>query len=192
MSENTNLKSKPVVAVFGAAGHTGRFVLAELLRRGIRPIAIARDLATLTAMNRRDAAVLYRQASVVEMPLSEVILIGRHLKTSELHTYLSSNALRDIRDPATPAPTAADATGRSSQRFVVDAVVRRDGKSRRMTAQGRDIHAFTAPLVCEATEPPLKDEFSSPGVHPPGAIFDAREVLSALTPDPLTFEITAA
>src|ERR1700758_2538068 len=120
MSENTNLKSKPVVAVFGAAGHTGRFVLAELLRRGIRPIAIARDLATLTAMNRRDAAVLYRQASVVEMPLSEVILIGRHLKTSELHTYLSSNALRDIRDPATPAPTAADATGRSSQRFVVD------------------------------------------------------------------------
>lgn len=35
------------VAVFGAAGHTGRFVVAELLRRGLTPIAIGRDAATL-------------------------------------------------------------------------------------------------------------------------------------------------
>ena len=36
--------AKPVVAVVGATGHTGRFV-AELLRREMTPIAIARDPA---------------------------------------------------------------------------------------------------------------------------------------------------
>ena len=337
--------AKPTVAVFGATGHTGRFVVTELLRRGIVPIAIARNLAALTAANFGDVEVTRRRASVddvdaldraldgaravincagpfletsdavaagalrsgihyldvtaeqpsvratldkydmpareagivvvpgmgfyggfadllvtaalgdwdradaieimvgldswhptrgtritgekntarrmviangqlapvplpsaekdwdfgdplgrqamVEVPLSEIILIARHLKTDELHTYISSNALSDIDDPATPAPKA-DATGRSPQRFVVDAVVSRDGKSRRITARGRDIYAFTAPLVCEATARLLEGKFTSAGAQPPAAIFDAQEFLSALTPDSLIFEITAA
>jgi len=345
MSENRHRETKPTVAVFGAAGHTGRFVVVELLRRGILAIAIARDLAALTAANFGDFEVTRRRASVddedsldraldgaravincagpfletsdavaaaalrtgihyldvtaeqpsvhatldkydiaaresgivvvpgmgfyggfadllvtaalgdwdradaieimvgldswhptrgtritgekntarrmviadgqltpvplpaaekdwefgdplgrqamVEVPLSEVILIARHVKTGELHTYLGKNALSDIDDPATPVPKAADATGRSPQRFVVDVVVRRDGKSRRITARGRDIYAFTAPLVCEATERLLEGKFSSAGAQPPAAIFDVQEFLSALTPDPLTFEITA-
>jgi short subunit dehydrogenase-like uncharacterized protein len=37
-----------VVAVFGATGHTGRFVIAELLRREMTPIVIARDTAALS------------------------------------------------------------------------------------------------------------------------------------------------
>lgn len=37
------------VAVFGASGHTGRFVVAELLRRGLRPLALGRDPAKLAA-----------------------------------------------------------------------------------------------------------------------------------------------
>ena len=338
--------AKPIVAVFGAAGHTGRFVVVELLRRGIVPIAIARDFAALTGTNFGDVEVTRRRASVddvdaldraldgaravincagpfletsdaiaaaairsgihyldvtaeqpsvratldkydmparkagivivpgmafyggfadllvtaamgdwdradaieimvgldswhptrgtritgekntarrmviadgqlapvplsaakkvwdfgdpvgsqvvVEVPLSEVILIARHVKTRELHTYLSSNGLRDIDDPATPAPQAADASGRSAQRFVVDVVVRRDGRSRCITARGRDIYAFTAPLVCEATTRLLEGKFSNAGAQPPAAIFDAKDFLSALTPDPLIFEITAA
>lgn len=335
--------AKSAVAVFGAAGHTGRFVVAELLRRGIAPIAIARDPAALASANFPESEVLCRRASVndvglldralegahavincagpflvtadavaaaalragihyldvsaeqpsvratldnydiaareagiavvpamgfyggfgdllvtaalgdwdhadtidimigldrwhgtrltgerntaprmvvsegrlshvplvppekswefgdplgrqavVEVPFSEIILIARHVKTSELHTHLSSNALGDIRDPTTPGPKAADATGRSSQHFVVDAVVRRGGQIRRITARGRDIYAFSAPLVGEVTERLLEGQFSSVGAQPPGAIFDAQEVLSALTPDHLTFEITAA
>jgi hypothetical protein len=35
------------IAVIGARGHTGRFVVAELLRRGDRPISITRDEAAL-------------------------------------------------------------------------------------------------------------------------------------------------
>lgn len=41
------------VTVFGAAGHTGRFVLAELLRRGHAPIAVARDVAQLAGCDIR-------------------------------------------------------------------------------------------------------------------------------------------
>lgn len=130
--------------------------------------------------------------AVVELPFSEIVLISRHVKTAELHTYLSSNALGDIRDAKTPAPMAADATGRSAQRFVVDAVVQRAGKSRRITARGRDIYAFSAPLICEATERLLAGRFRCAGAQAPGAIFDAREVLSALMPEHLTFEVTKA
>lgn len=35
------------VAVFGAAGHTGRFVVAELSRRGFAPVAVGRDAVRL-------------------------------------------------------------------------------------------------------------------------------------------------
>jgi len=134
---------------------------------------------------------LGRQA-MVEVPFSEIILIARHVKTAELHTHLNRIALGDVRDPTTPAPKAADATGRSPQRFVVDAVVTNDGNTRRITARGRDIYAFSAPLVCEVTARLLDGRFSSVGAQPPGAIFDAEEVLSALTPDHLSFEITSA
>ena len=64
MSENRHRETKPTVAVFGAAGHTGRFVVVELVRRGIPAIAIARDLAALTAANFGDFEVTRRRASV--------------------------------------------------------------------------------------------------------------------------------
>jgi len=41
--------SKGRVAVFGAAGHTGRFVVDELLRRGLPPVAVGRRAEALEA-----------------------------------------------------------------------------------------------------------------------------------------------
>jgi short subunit dehydrogenase-like uncharacterized protein len=38
------------IAVFGAAGHTGRFVVSELRRRGLTPILSGRDAAKLNAV----------------------------------------------------------------------------------------------------------------------------------------------
>ncbi|MFD9244042.1 NAD(P)H-binding protein, partial [Streptomyces sp. NPDC059556] len=38
------------VAVFGAYGHTGRFVVAELLARGFVPVAVGRDAEKLRAL----------------------------------------------------------------------------------------------------------------------------------------------
>jgi short subunit dehydrogenase-like uncharacterized protein len=346
MSANVENVSNSAVAVFGAAGHTGQFVVAELLRRALAPIAIARDLAALAAAKFHEPEVLCRQASVndaesldraldgaravincagpfletadavataalragihyldvtaeqasaratldrydmaareagialipsmsfyggfadllvtaalgdwdhadaidvmigldswhptrgtritgekntaqrmvvaegrlvpvssprsekdwefgdplgrqamVEVPFSEIVLIARHVKTAELHTWLSRIALDEIHDSTTPAPKPADETGRSAQRFIVDVVATRASNERRIIARGRDIYAFSATLVCEAAERLLEGKFRSAGAQPPGAIFNAQEVLSALTPDHLTFEITAA
>ena len=346
MSAKNNRESHPVVAVFGAAGHTGRFVVGELLRRGIMPIAIARNSVALAEANLSSSQVLHRQATVdnhesldkalagahvvincagpfletadavtaaairagihyldlsaeqastvavfdkygdaarkagiavvpamgfyggfqdllvtaaigdwdhadtidimigldswhptrgtritgqkntarrqviaegqlvpvtlpaverpwefddplgsqvmVEVPFSEIVLIARHVRTAELHTYLNRIALGDVRNPATPPPKAADATRRSAQRFIVDVVARRQGMSRRIRARGRDIYAFSAPLICEVAVRLVEGRFGGAGTQPPGAIFDAQEILSAFTPEHLTFEITAA
>lgn len=341
MSSNSRKMAGTVVAVYGATGHTGRFVVAELQRRGIVPIAIGRDAVTLSA-NFPDDEILRRQASLddadsvdraldgadavincagpfldtadataaaavragihyldvtaeqasalatldnydnvareagvvvvpgmgfyggfadllvtaalgdwdsaetieimigldrwhpthgtrktgqrntaqrmvvsrgqlgplplpaaerqwefddplgrqamIEVPFSEIILIAKHVKAVQVHTYLNKIALDDIRDPATPTPEAADATGRSLQRFMIDAVVRRAGETRHAVAQGRDIYAFTAPLVCEVAERLLSGKFRDAGAHAPGAILDARDVLEALAPDHLTLK----
>src|SRR2546426_4899070 len=56
-------ETKPAVAVIGATGYPGRFVVADLLRRGITPIAIARNAAALEAANF-DKKVVRRQATV--------------------------------------------------------------------------------------------------------------------------------
>jgi short subunit dehydrogenase-like uncharacterized protein len=339
MNTHARRETQPAVAVFGAAGHTGRFVVAELLRRGITPIAIARDPAALAAARFPAHKVLHRQASVedmqsldraldgaravincagpfletadavanaalragihyldvtaeqpsaratlekfdgaarevgiavlpsmsfyggfadllvtaalgnwdhadaidvmigldswhptrgtrrtgekntgprmvvaegqlvpvssprsekdwefggslgcqamVETPFSEIVLIARHVKTAELHTWLNRIALDDIHNPTTPAPKPADETGRSQQRFIVDVVVTRDRNTRRIIAQGRDIYAFSATLVCEAVVRLLEGKFRSAGAQPPAAMLNAQEILSALAPDPL-------
>ena len=125
---------------------------------------------------------------MVELPFSEIPLIARHVKTIELHTWLSGVALSDIRDPATPPPKP-DATGRSPQHFAVEVVVTRDGQSRRVAARGRDIYAFTAPLVCTVAELLLTGRFREPGAQPPGAILDAAAVLASLAPDHLELDM---
>ena len=136
-----------------------------------------------------DFAEPFGRQSLVELPFSEVILIARRLKTLELHTYLNVRALSDIRDPSTPQPEAADETGRSAQRFAVEASVRRGGEERRVRAEGRDIYAFSAPLVCEAVGRVLAGEVRDFGAQPPGAVFDALDFLRALSPEHLTFEV---
>jgi len=120
---------------------------------------------------------------MVELPFTEAILIGRHLRVSELHTYLNTAPLRDLDDAATPQPVAADVSGRSAQTFRVEVEIRQGSTVRRASAQGRDIYAITAPLVVEAVEGLLNNPPAQGGVFAPGALFDAREFLAALAPD---------
>ena len=42
--------SIPSIAVYGATGHTGQFVVQEALRRGLRVVAVGRDAARLSAV----------------------------------------------------------------------------------------------------------------------------------------------
>ncbi len=52
------------VAVFGAAGYTGVHVISELLRRGIKPIAIGRKAEALEAAHRDKPEVEIKVATV--------------------------------------------------------------------------------------------------------------------------------
>jgi short subunit dehydrogenase-like uncharacterized protein len=54
----------PRVAVYGASGHTGHFVVAELLRRGFAPVSVARDQRKLKASGFRANGVEGRAASI--------------------------------------------------------------------------------------------------------------------------------
>ncbi len=121
---------------------------------------------------------------VVELPFSEVITIHRHLRVGRLTSYLGSAPLDELRDEGTPAPSAADDSGRSRQRFVVDVVVRRRDTTRRVTVSGRDIYAVTAPIVVEGAVRLLDGRHRGAGALAPGSAFDADDVLDALAAHP--------
>ncbi|MEO3431981.1 NAD(P)H-binding protein [Inquilinus sp. CAU 1745] len=119
----------------------------------------------------------------VELPLAEIMVIDRHVKTAELHNFITVNALQDIRDPKTPPPEASDETGRSAQRFLVEVTLRRGNDTRRIAAGGQDIYAFSAPLVCEAAQRALEGKALDTGANAPGALFDAKDFLKTLPLD---------
>jgi uncharacterized protein YbjT (DUF2867 family) len=127
---------------------------------------------------------------VIELSFSEIVLINRHLRVGHLHTYINHAPLRDLRDANTPPPVAADETGRSSQRFLVEVIARHGREARRAIARGRDIYAVSAPIVCEAAQRILGGEVRAVGAHSPGELFDANGFLQALTPNHLTFRVT--
>jgi len=64
------------IAVFGASGHTGRFVIAELLRRGFAPIAIGRDSAKMTELGFQERGVTIRTAALDDPASLDRALVG--------------------------------------------------------------------------------------------------------------------
>ncbi len=114
------------------------------------------------------------------MPLAENITMPRHLKVSEIYSYINVASLADVSNPETPAPTAVDERGRSAQVFLVDIVVRRGQEERRALARGQDIYWVTAPIVAEAVERILDSRFSRTGTVAAGEAFDASAFLENL------------
>jgi short subunit dehydrogenase-like uncharacterized protein len=125
---------------------------------------------------------------VVELSFSEVVVITRHIRIGQLHSYINQAPLRDLREPTTPPPRI-DQTGRSPQTFLIGARVRRGTQARRAIVRGRDIYAVSAPLVCEAVERVLDGSAKRAGAVAPGEAFDAQQFLAALSPQVLTLEI---
>lgn len=75
---------------------------------------------------------------------------------------------------------AVDSSGRSAQKFRVEAQVKRGDRTRRRAAEGHDIYAYSAPLVCEALWRILDGQTLETGAHAPGALFDASHFLAAV------------
>ncbi|GAA2492795.1 saccharopine dehydrogenase family protein [Streptomyces gobitricini] len=68
--------SAQAVAVFGAYGHTGRFVVAELLERGLTPVLCGRDAGRLRALAESLRGVEARVASVDDAGSLDAALSG--------------------------------------------------------------------------------------------------------------------
>lgn len=214
------------VAVVPAAGFYGG--LADLLASAVAAAGQASDITTAVALDHwwptegtrktgernRVARVIVKDGELAPMPLpaetrdwrfggqfgvqpmaelsfSEVITISRHLPVRSLRSYLNTKSLEDVRDSATPSPTAIDAHGRSAQRFAMDVVAAGAGGVRRATATGQDIYAVTAPIVVEAAARMLAASFRQRGALALGQAFDARGFLAALAPYHLAVELDA-
>lgn len=131
----------------------------------------------------------FGRQDVEGISLSETITISRHLRTPEIRVYMNHGAIMDLRNPDTPPPTAADDTGRSSQVFLMDVIVRKADAERRALARGRDIYAVSAPIVVEAAQRVVNGLAKATGVVAAGQAFDARDFLKSLCPEHLSFEI---
>jgi NAD(P)-dependent dehydrogenase (short-subunit alcohol dehydrogenase family) len=127
------------------------------------------------------------QPVIGEFTMADTLTISRHLPASQIRSYMTRAAVDDLTSPDVSAPEAADESGRSAQTFLVEVVVRRDGEERRAVASGRDIYAITAPLVVEAARRVVSGLVETAGALTAGEAFDARDFLTSLSPEPLSF-----
>ena len=131
----------------------------------------------------------FGEQEVVALSFSETITISRHLRTPEIRVFMNSAPIKDVRNPDTPTPTPADESGRSSQIFLMDVIVRRGNEERRLVARGRDIYAITASIVVEATERAVSGLVKATGVVAAGEAFDVRDFLRSLSPAHLVLDL---
>lgn len=119
---------------------------------------------------------------VAEFTMADSVTVPTHLDVPEIATYMTRNAVQDLRAADPSGPVAVSADGRSAQTFLVEVVARAGGEQRRAVASGRDIYAVTAPLVVEAAALVLAGTGDAPGVAALGARFDPKAFLGALSP----------
>jgi hypothetical protein len=117
------------------------------------------------------------------VPLSEMILISRHIQAASITSFMNLVPREEIENPDTPAPQAIDASGRSAQQFIMDVYVAAGSRELRATASGRDIYASTAPLVVNACLALLNGQEVKSGVRSPGELFEPQAFLAALAPE---------
>jgi hypothetical protein len=122
--------------------------------------------------------------------MADTLTISRHLRTPEIRSFMTVAAVEDLSGADQLPPPAVDETGRSSQIFVVEVVVRSGTAERHAVASGRDIYAISAPLVVEAAERVIGSLGGKAGVFSAGEIFDAADFLMSLTPKHLSYEIS--
>ncbi|HEY0502336.1 MAG TPA: saccharopine dehydrogenase NADP-binding domain-containing protein [Lysobacter sp.] len=168
--------------VTGARNHFRRWVVEEGALQDVPDPPPTRDWRFPEPLGKQEAVLL---------TLSEIVAIARHVRCGQVRSYMNLAPLRDLRDPDTPAPVAADAHGRSAQTFVLDVHVHRDGRTRRARARGQDIYAVSAPLIVEAMERVVAGDVATPGAWSAGQAFDAGEFLASLAPEAFAVEVDA-
>lgn len=96
------MQKNSAVLVYGAYGHTGRFIVAEALRRGLRPILSGRREAALTAMAQNLPGTEIRVADLA---------VTTDLDAAVAGTAAVINAAGPFLDTAEPLAAAAARAG---------------------------------------------------------------------------------
>jgi hypothetical protein len=109
---------------------------------------------------------------VGEFTTADSATIPTHLDTPEIATFMTTNAVADLR--------AAGPSTDHGQSFLVEVVTRSAAEERRAVAHGHDIYAITAPLVVEAAVRVLAGTGATPGVASLGARFAPGDFLTAI------------
>ncbi|SFU49533.1 Saccharopine dehydrogenase NADP binding domain-containing protein [Polaromonas sp. YR568] len=123
-----------------------------------------------------------RQTVVEEFTTADSVALSRYVKFTHIREVMTLAPLGDLSDPDTAPPPSVDASGRSAQRFMVEAVIRRGKDERRATVSGQDIYAITAPIAVEAAERVIANKRHLSGVLSAGQISDAADFLHTLAP----------
>jgi short subunit dehydrogenase-like uncharacterized protein len=139
-------------------------------------------LPTPAARGRWQFPLPFGDLPVASIPLSEIITISRHVAASRVESFMNEAPLADLSRADTPPPTSVEATGRSTQTFVMDVFASGEGLSRRLAAFGCDIYAVSAPLVVEACMRVLSQGTRKGGSFAPAELFDPQDFLAALSP----------
>ncbi|MGI8891552.1 MAG: saccharopine dehydrogenase family protein [Chthoniobacterales bacterium] len=88
----SNSGDAATAALMGAYGHTGRFVIAELLGRGITPILVGRDLPKLETLAEKYPALERRVASVEDPASLDRALEGAQVVVNCAGPFLDTAA----------------------------------------------------------------------------------------------------
>ena len=122
------------------------------------------------------------RAVIGEFTMADVVTVPSHLTIPEVRTYMTVEAAGDLAAPDTPAPSAVDEHGRSARPSSSTSSSAPATAERRAVARGQDIYAVTAPLAVEAVHRILTGRTRTVGVASAGEIFDASDLLRALSP----------
>jgi short subunit dehydrogenase-like uncharacterized protein len=80
------------IVVYGASGHTGRFVVSELARRGLTPVLAGRDRDKLHALHKLYPAMETRVASVGDPASLDHALLGASLVINSAGPFVDTAA----------------------------------------------------------------------------------------------------
>ena len=116
-----------------------------------------------------------------ELPLTETILMARHMHVGEIHNYMNggsaprSSRSHDAGDRSRRTSAAARTSASLSRHRV-----RNGDEERCVTAEGGDIYAITAPIVVEAVERVCAAPRQDAGAFALGQLVDASDFLQTL------------
>ncbi len=117
---------------------------------------------------------------MVSLPLTEVVTISRHIKVTNVQAFLSKNSLDDLKNTSNPETPVIEDENALAQSFYLQVELRAGHGKRIIAVKGKDIYAFTAPVILEIVRRMNSNYSNLTGIKTLGEAFDATDFLHNL------------